>query len=135
MNTNNTNTRTKLILPELSYQVCGLCYETHNELGRYSREKQYGDSLENKFKLAGISYERELRIEGTGNIADFVLEGKILLELKVKDAIDRDDYYQVQRYLQALNIPLGIIINFRTKYIRPKRVVKIETDNAAKFKD
>lgn len=39
-----------LIYPELSYKINGILFSTHNEIGCYAREKQYGDVLERKFK-------------------------------------------------------------------------------------
>ena len=68
MHTNYTNKNEKLIYPELSYTLTGICFEVHNELGRYAREKQYGDLLEKKLKERKISHKRELRIDKTGNI-------------------------------------------------------------------
>lgn len=46
--TNNTNI--KIIYPELSYLITGICFAVHNELGRFSREKQYSDAIEKKAK-------------------------------------------------------------------------------------
>ncbi len=57
----NTN-REKVLYPDLSYKTVGLCFDVHNELGRYAREKQYADLLEDKFKGEGISYKREFKI-------------------------------------------------------------------------
>ena len=120
------NINTHLIYPELSYKINGALFKTHNEIGRYGREKQYGDLLEKIFKELGIQYKQEVRVGDTGNIVDFVVEGKIILELKTVRIITKDDYYQVQRYLQALNIKLGILINFRSEYLQPKRVILID---------
>lgn len=132
MATNQSTTR-KLIYPELSYLIVGLCFQVHNELGRFSREKQYADSLENKIKEIKLPYKRELRVGDSGNIVDFLFDDKILLDLKAKRIVIKEDYYQIQRYLQLLAIRLGIIINFRSHYLTPKRVVLIETEAKYKF--
>ena len=42
--------KTELVYPELSYQIVGILYGAHNELGRYNNEKQCADLLEQKLK-------------------------------------------------------------------------------------
>jgi GxxExxY protein len=133
MHTNDTNKNRKLIYPELSYVLTGVCFEIHNTLGRYSREKQYGDSLEEKIKELGIPYKREFTVSSTGNTVDFLIDDKIIIELKAKPIVLKEDYYQAQRYLQILNKKLALIINFRNRYLKPIRVVRIDTDAKNKF--
>ncbi len=116
----------ELIHPELSYTLVGICFDAHNERGRYARENQYGDFIEVKLKELKISYKREFRIGDSGDIVDFMIEGKILLELKAKRLITKEDYFQAQRYLQITGLPLCILVNFRQKYIQPKRVIRID---------
>ena len=122
-----------LIFKDLSYRICGILYAVHNELSRYCREKQYADLLEFKLKLLGIEYKREFKVGSSGNIIDFIIENRIILELKAKKILLKDDYYQLQRYLQAQNIKLGLLVNFRSKYLKPIRVIRIDTDNRRKF--
>ena len=102
-------------------------------MGRYSREKQYGDLIEKKLIAVHIPYKREYNIKNTGNIIDFLIDNKIIIELKSKRFIGRDDYYQIQWYLQILNIKLGMIINFRNRYLKPIRIIRIDTDIKNKF--
>ena len=116
----------KVIYSDLSYKIVGICFEAHNELGRFSREKQYGDFLEKCFKTEGIRFEREFPISNSGNIADFVIEDKIILELKTERIITKDNYFQVQRYLQATGMKLGLLVNFRAPFLVPKRVIRID---------
>ena len=125
-----TNTTNKLLYPELSYVVCGLCFKVHNSLGRFRNEKQYADALESLFKENNIRYEREEELEPSfegehkrRNVADFVVEDKIVLELKTKTALTQEDYFQVKRYLATCGKKLGILVNFRTKYLAPKRIL------------
>lgn len=126
MNTNKSD-RPELIYPELSYEITGVCFSAHNALGQYARERQYGDVVEGKLKEKNISYKRELAISSSGNIVDFLIDGKIILELKSVRILTKDIYEQVQRYLQESNIRLGLLVNFRNKYIKPVRIVKIDS--------
>ena len=84
MGTNDTNKNQKLIYPELSYTLTGLCFEAHNTLGRYAREIQYGNCIEEKLKTANIPHKREFRVGDTGNVLDFLIDDKIVLEIKAK---------------------------------------------------
>lgn len=133
MHTNNANKNNKLIYPELSYPIRGILFEVHNNLGRFSREKQYAELLALKLETAEMKYCRELVVKGTGNIIDFLIEDKIILELKAKPFIVKDDYYQLQRYLQIMNIKLGLLVNFRNRYLKPLRILKIEKAIFPKF--
>lgn len=117
----------EIIYPELSYQITGILFNTHNELGQYAREKQYGDMIEQKFKEIGLPYKRELSINDTGNILDFVVDNKIILELKATRLILKEHYRQIQNYLQHTGLKLGLIVNFRDKFIKPVRVIRIDS--------
>src|SRR3990167_7186126 len=129
----------EIIHKEISYRIGGLLFKVHNELGRYCREKQYGDALEKLLKSEGIPFKREEiasveMIENKNtNKVDFIVDDKVILELKAKPFILKEDYYQTQRYLQASNIKLALLINFRSRYIKPMRIVKIDTDVKNKF--
>ena len=121
----HSNVTNKIILPELSYKINGLLFDVHNAIGRFGREKQYGDLFEARLKENGVSFEREkpLPIEQVNNQltnkADFVIEGVILIEMKAKPTIIKDDYVQTQRYLQAGGYKLGLLVNFRNRYLKP----------------
>lgn len=115
-----------LVYPELSYKITGILFSVHNVLGRFSREKQYGDYLEECFREQKIPYVREHTIGNSGNIVDFIVYDKILIELKAKGMLVPDDYNQVQRYLQSINLQLGLLVNFRNKYLKPLRIIKID---------
>ena len=121
--------RVKLLYPKLSYTIIGICFDAHNELGRFAREKQYGDYIEKRFQEEKLIYERELSVSDSGNILDFLVDNKIVLELKVKDMITKNDYFQIQRYLQSSGIKLGILLNFKNKYLRAKRILKTSKRN------
>ena len=134
MSTNDTNTKgDKLIYPELSYVIVGICFEVHNQLGRFAREKQYGNAIEQKLRSAGMPYRREYQISHTGNTVDFMIDDKIILEVKAKRLVLKEDFYQLQRYLQASAKKLGLIVNFRNRYLKPIRVIRIDTEVRSKF--
>ena len=98
-------------------------------------QKEYGDFIENSFKNSDVKYEREkilpISFEGEKigrNKVDFLIENTIILEIKAKRIIERNDYYQIKRYLSALNKKLGILVNFRDKYLHIKRVLNSQVN-------
>jgi len=121
---------TKLIYEDLTYEINGVLFAVHNELGRYCNEKQYADAIEQKLKESNIAHEREVVIPASfsgelkgRNRVDFIIDDKVILEVKTKRILGREDYYQVRRYLDAFNKKLGILVNFRQKLLQPKRVL------------
>src|SRR3989338_4587591 len=120
----------KVLFPELSYQIVGCLFEVHNKLGRFAKEKQYADLLAIVLRDKGVIFEREKRMSFKDinprftNQVDFDINCQVILELKAKTAITKDDYDQVHRYLEAGDRKLGILINFRNKYLNPIRVIR-----------
>ena len=117
----------KVIYPELSYLVIGILFEAKKELGEYAREKQYGDLIAEKLEKNKILFKREVGIGDTGNILDFIIDDKIVLELKATRFITKDNYRQIQNYLQQSKLKLGILANFREKFLKPVRIVRIDS--------
>ena len=120
--------KAELLFPELSYKITGLMFETHNELNRFCSERQFCDCLEKKFIQNGIKYIRGKNInqDVKGDRVDFCVENTIIIECKAKKFVTKEDYFSLQRYLQNSGKKLGIIVNFRNTYLRPKRIVRIE---------
>jgi len=120
----------KLIYKELTYKINGILFEIHNDLRQFCNEKQYGDAIENRLIKDAIKFEREKILppsfegetKGRQKV-DFLIEGKLLLELKAKHFLNKEDYYQTQRYLKALNFKLALLVNFRQKRLTPKRIL------------
>ena len=81
-----------------------------------------------------VGYEREKILpasfegERNRNRVDFLIEGKMVLEVKAKRFISKEEYYQLKRYLSVLNKKLGILVNFRQKFVHPKRVLNASAD-------
>ncbi|MEK9180555.1 MAG: GxxExxY protein [Patescibacteria group bacterium] len=127
--------KVKLIYEDLTYEINGILFSVSKELGVYRNEKQYCDAIEKLLKEREIPYEREKRLpasfdgEALGrNRIDFLISNKIVLEIKAKPFITREDYYQTMRYLKALNKKLGILVNMRRRAINPKRVLNKEAE-------
>ena len=78
-----------------------------------------------------IKFQREIEvpiyfndIALTGNILDFLIEDKIVLDVKCKKDITTKDYVQMKRYLVASDKELGIIVNFSESKLVPKRILR-----------
>jgi GxxExxY protein len=129
MATNITN-KEKLIYPELSYIIMGILFEVQNKLGTKYQEKHYQRAIEIKLKELNIPYKREVKVnvefgkEKLGEFyIDFVIDNKIILEIKKIWKITQDDIKQVLRYLKATRLRLAIIANFKHRRLEYRRVL------------
>jgi len=122
-----------LVYPELSYKIVGLLYEVYNELGYGYQEKHYEKALAEAFKQAGLNYQEQLHIPLTFKdskigdyFLDFLVEDKIVVELKKGDRFSKKNIEQVFAYLKVKNLKLGILAQFATDGLKFKRIVNIK---------
>lgn len=120
----------KIIYPELSYIIVGILFEVHTALGNRYHEKYYQRAVAVKLKNKKIPYKQELVVdlsidnEKIGKyFLDFLIEDKIVLELKAKPLLTKSDYKQVQGYLNSAKLKLGILANFYTDSLEYKRIL------------
>jgi GxxExxY protein len=121
-----------LIHNDITQKVIGCAFDVHNFLGNGFQEVVYQRALALELKQAGVEFERELEMDifyrdfniaiGTRR-ADFVVENKVLVELKALTRIEDVHLAQILNYLKAYRIEVGLLINFGSKSMEFKRVV------------
>jgi len=121
----------KLVLPELSYQIVGACFDAHNEIGGGQREKYYQKAVAIHLTKRGIVFKEQLHAPLVCDgqiigryILDFLVNEQIVLELKAGSHFRRTDYEQVVQYLVEKNLPLGILIRFDIDTVIFRRVLR-----------
>jgi GxxExxY protein len=132
----HSNDSKEIVEKELSYKLGGVFLAVQNKIGRFCRERQYADALEKELRERGLNFRREAAIDladRKSNFADFIVENRILLEIKAKPFIEKEDYYQTLRYLESANLVLGLIVNFRQKYLKPKRILNPKAVSVTKL--
>lgn len=128
---------TKLVYPKLSYEVVGILFEIHNKLGNRYQEKYYQRAVEVKLKNKKIPYQKEISVDlmiDSQKIGkyflDFLIDDKLVLELKAKPLLTKNDYRQIRAYLQSKNLKLGILANFYGESLEYKRVLNSHTSGS-----
>lgn len=119
-----------LLYKELSYKVVGCCYEVYNELGPAHKEQVYQEALKLAFEDKDIGYEdkKRLKIKFKGKAVgiyepDFVIEDKIIIEIKSVLNMPKVFENQLYYYLRGSNYKLGYLINFGNENIDIRRRV------------
>ncbi len=127
--TNHEKYMKDLLYKELSYKLNGIAFEIMHLLSSGHREKVYSDAFEECLKRDKIPYQRELYYPIKINekiIAqkyfDFLVDNKIVVEMKAGDKNYRDACYQLFDYLKFANLKLGLIIRFTNNGARIKRI-------------
>jgi GxxExxY protein len=116
---------------DITYKIIGACFDVYNELGRGFSEVVYKDAIEYEFKKRAISFEREKKfnIKYKDTIlphhyfADFVVENKVILEIKARQGVIEDHFKQVINYLAVSNSSLALLINFGEASLKYKRII------------
>lgn len=119
-----------LVYPELSYRIVGILFEVHNRLGGNYEEKYYQRAVEKLLALNKLTFNKELKadISFEGDrigkyFLDFLVEDKIILELKAVPRVLPIHFRQVRSYLKVKNLQLGILANFRGSKLTYKRIL------------
>jgi len=123
---------TELKYKDITEKIIGASFEVHKFLGNGFQEVIYQRALAWEFSQAGLSFAREIEQEiyykelpepiGTRR-ADFVVEGKVLVELKAVIELQDVHLAQVLNYLKAYRLEVGLLVNFGSKSLTFKRLV------------
>ena len=118
-----------LLHQELTNKILKACYIVHNELGCGFFEKVYQEALAIQMTEMGIPFEREKQLPITyhGKVinceyfADFVVDNKVIVELKAVTEMSTVFEAQTINYLKATGIKVGLLINFGVTQLQIKR--------------
>lgn len=121
----------ELLYKNEAYKIIGACMEVHNELGKGFSEIVYGDALEIEFKNQNIHYDREVSFHiyykdiklPHNYYADFVIDDKIIVEIKAIEQLTNSHIKQTLNYLAASELKLGLLINFGQDSLEYKRII------------
>jgi len=132
----NIQVKDKLLYRDLSYQVIGAAMEVHKNLGSGFLEAVYEQALAYEFDLQGIRYKEQhpLPVDYKGirvgdYFADFVVEDKIVVEIKSISKLNSSHEAQAHHYLASTGLELAILINFGAQSLEYKRIVRSKIEN------
>jgi len=121
---------TELLYKEESYQIVGAAIQVWKTLGYGFLEKVYENALAIELRKRAIPFEQQkpITVHYEGQVvgdyaADFVVDGKIILELKSAKAIDETHVAQALNYLKATGLRLAVILNFGPERMESKRLI------------
>lgn len=124
---------TEIIYREECYKIVGCCFDVFNDLGFGHREKTYQMALEKVLTIRKIEFKSQahfpLKVANnkvSDYFLDFLIDGKIAVEIKSRDHIQRRDIEQLYGYLKATMLKLGIIINFTSSGVVYKRILNLK---------
>jgi len=123
---------TELKYKDITEKIIGASFEVHKFLGNGFQEVIYQRALAYEMYKSGLEFSREIEQDifykdldkpiGTRR-ADFVVEGKVLVELKAIIQLEDVHLAQALNYLKAYKLEVGLLINFGSKSLTFKRLV------------
>jgi GxxExxY protein len=119
-----------IVLPELSFKIMGALFTVHNELGPTLLEKYYQRAVAREFENQNLQYKQEvpitLKYKGVSigkYVLDFIVDYQIIIETKAQGGYKPSFFKQTLAYLKETNLPLAILVNFRSQRLLYKRII------------
>lgn len=122
----------ELLYKDLSYQIRGVAYNVKKKYGLGHKEVLYQRAFVEELDNRKIRYEKEKRINvyspDSGSVIcyyqpDFLVDNKLIVELKAKEIVSKSDMDRVYSYLRNSVYELGFFINYGSKDVEIKRVI------------
>ena len=117
---------------ELTHKIIGCAMQVHSFLGNGFQELIYQRALALELSKAELNFSRELEMPifykdylepiGTRRV-DFLVDGKILVELKAISQLEDVHLAQILNYIKAYKLEIGLLINFGQKSLNFKRFI------------
>ena len=132
MNTDNKQMNTDLLFNDITYKIRGAIFTVSNKYGKGLKEIIYQKALAEEFDKLSLQYEQQKRINiislDTGKILgtfipDFVVEDKIIIEIKATDFTIEQAKKQQLSYLKASKYEVGFLVNFCSTPLYLKRQI------------
>ncbi|MFA5777833.1 MAG: GxxExxY protein [Parcubacteria group bacterium] len=122
----------KVIYKDLSYDIVGILYDVYNDLGYGYREKYYEKAIIKCFEEKNIKFKNQVpfRLAYRGKIIgkfylDFLVDEKIVLELKQGNYFPKRNINQAKEYLKTTGLKLAILVNFTSNGVKFLRVLNL----------
>ena len=114
---------------DLTYRIIGAAMAVHRRLGPGYKERMYQRALETELEQVGLAFDGEPNLPVYDGerllgyyIPDFIVEGKVIVELKAFATLHQKYLGQVITYLDFTGLSVGLLINFGERSLRPRRV-------------
>jgi GxxExxY protein len=120
----------KLLHRDITEKIIGSAFEVHRELSYGFLERVYERALQVELIRRGSTAEIEKRVQVrykevvVGDYdSDLIVDGCVLVELKVNPQYDRRDEAQLLNVLKATGLKVGLLVNFGRTKVEYKRLV------------
>lgn len=114
---------------KIGYDIIGSAYAVRKEAGRGLREKYYEQALAWEISQKGYSVKTQVSLPalykgieiGDSFLADVVVEGRVIIEVKALRYITESEIRQLNTYLKLADFRLGYLINFGVEDFSTKK--------------
>lgn len=115
---------------DITGKIIGAAMKVHSTLGSGFQEVIYQRALTIEMAKASLTHQRELEMPifydnqqiGTRRV-DFLVEEKVMVELKAVSRLEDVHLAQAINYLEAYHLEIGLLINFGARSLEWKRVI------------
>ena len=115
---------------EITSKVIGCAMKVHQKMRNGYQEIIYHRCLVIEFKKEGIVFQEEMELpifyeetEVGRRRVDFLVEKKVVLEIKAVSELNDIHLAQALNYLEGLNLEIGLLLNFGSKSLEIKRLI------------